>query len=103
MTTPKYIQDIMSRAKFAIGYGDPGYTIEITKATPYTRVETLWTEIGRLEKWVKRVMPEDDWEIPTMIINRLPKTTHYGRQYAVVTIYDPVMRQLEKYMNISEN
>lgn len=98
MKVPKYIQDIMSRSEFAIGYGDPGYTIEITKATPYTKVETLQMEIGRLQKWVEREMPDYDWEIPTMIINRLPNTTRYGRQYAVVTIYDPIMRCLEKYM-----
>ena len=98
MIIPKYVQDLMKRAKFAIGYGDPGYTLEITKETPYTHASTLDTEIKRLEKWVKRVMPEDDLDVPTMIVNKIPKKTHYCNQYAIVTIYDPVMKELEKYI-----
>lgn len=98
MMIPKYVQELMSRAKFARGYGEAGYTIEITKATPYTRVETLRAEIERLERWVVRTMPEDELGVPTMIINRVPKDTHYCRQYAVVTIFDPIMQKLEKYI-----
>ena len=41
------------------------------------------------------MMPKDDLGVPTMIINRIPKKTHYANQYAIVTIYDPVMKQLE--------
>lgn len=32
---PVYVQKLMSRASFAIGYGEPGHTLEIEKATPY--------------------------------------------------------------------
>ncbi len=99
MQIPKYIKELMERAAFVRGYGDPGYTIEIRKRTPYSLVSTLETEIRRLEKWVKRVMPEDDLGVPTMIINRIPKkTTYKDTQYAVVTIYDPVMKELEPYI-----
>lgn len=98
MIIPKYVQSLMERAKFAVGYGDPGYTIEITKETHYTHASTLESEVKRLENWVKRVMPKDDLEVPTMVINRVPKKTHHCNQYAVVTIYDPVMQKLEKYI-----
>ena len=102
MEIPKYIQDIMERSGFVVGYGDPGYTIAIRKATPYTQVSTFKVEIERLEKWVKRMMPKDDLGVPTMIINKIPKKTHYANQYAIVTIYDPIMKYLEEYIQDSE-
>ena len=98
MVVPKYVQEILSRAKFAIGYGEAGYTIEIDKATHYTYADTLRKEIERLQRWVVRNMPKDDLGVPTMIINRIPKKTHYCRQFAVVTIYDPIMQRIEKYI-----
>lgn len=102
MEIPKYIQDIMERSKFVLSYGEPGYTIAIRKATPYTQVSTFKVEIERLEKWVQQMMSKDDLGVPTMIINRIPKKTHYANQYAIVTIYDPIMKQLEKYIQKSD-
>ena len=29
MKVPKYIINLMERSEFVLGYGDPGYTIEI--------------------------------------------------------------------------
>jgi hypothetical protein len=37
-----------------------------------------------------------------MIILEFPKETHYRRQYAVVTIFDPVMKYLESYIPSEE-
>lgn len=100
MLIPLYVQDLMERATFARGYGEAGYTIEIKKRTHYSYVSTLEAEIKRLEGWVKRMMPEDDLGVPTMVINRIPKKTTYKHmQYAVVTIYDPIMKELEKYID----
>lgn len=99
MKIPKYVQEIMSRSKFAIGYGDPGYTIEIKKESPYTHASTLEEEVNRLKKWVERVMPDDELGVPTMVINtKFPMKTMHRNQYAIVTIYDPVMKELEKYI-----
>lgn len=98
MMIPKYIQEILRRSRFALGYGEAGYTIEIEKATCYTYADTLRKEVERLERWVVRNMPEDTLGVPTMIINRVPKKTHYCRQYAVVTIYDPIMQRIEGYI-----
>lgn len=95
---PQYIIEMMSRATFARGYGDPGYTLEISKATPYTRIRTLKDEVTRLEKWIVRQMPEDELDVPTCIVNRVPSKTHYCKQNAVVTIYDPIMKKLEPYI-----
>ena len=102
MEIPKYIQDMMERSKFVLSYGEPGYTIAIRKATPYTQASTFKVEIERLEKWVQQMMSKDDVGVPTMIINRIPKKTHYANQYAIVTIYDPIMKQLEKYIQKSD-
>ena len=107
-STPKYVIDIMSRARFAKGYGDPGYTIEIAKRTRQTLASTFEKEIDRLAKYVERDMdrrimagymgePTETRE-PTIIVQNVPKKTHYCDQYAVVTIYDPVMKDLEKYI-----
>ena len=51
MKVPGYIKDMMERSRFALGYGDPGYTIEVPKATPYTRIGTLRKECERLRDW----------------------------------------------------
>ena len=43
-------------------------------------------------------MPEDDLGVPTMIVNSIPTKTHYCDQYAVVTIFDPIMQRIERYI-----
>lgn len=98
MIIPKYVQEMMSRADFVLGIGGAGYTIRIYKSTPYTKIATLKAEIERLDGWVKRVMPEDELGVPTMIINSVPSKTSYCNQYGVVTIYDPIMQKIEKYI-----
>lgn len=98
MVIPKYVQELMSRSKFVLGAGEPGYTIRIYKSTPYAKMPTLKAEVERLQRWVERIMPEDDLGVPTMIVNNIPAKTHYRNQYAIVTIFDPVMQKLEKYI-----
>lgn len=98
MIIPKYVQELMSRARFVLGVGEAGYTIRIYKSTPYSKIPTLRTEVERLQKWVERMMPEDDLGVPTMIVNCIPTKTHYCDQYAVVTIFDPIMQKIEKYI-----
>lgn len=95
---PVFVQELMSRASFVLGSGEAGYTIRIQKRTEYSLVTSLEKEIERLNKWVVRVMPKDDLGVPTMVINSIPKATHYHKQYAVVTIYDPVMKWIEGYI-----
>lgn len=98
MKIPAYIQNMMERSNFARGYGDPGYTLEISKETRYTRIDTLRDEINRLVAWVERQVPHCDDSVPTAVINSVPSKTHYCHQHAVVTIYDPVMMYLERYI-----
>lgn len=97
MKVPKYVVDMMSRAKYEFDcfknnadYA-AGYTIKIRKSTPYTKVDTFKSEIERLKKWVEKNNGE-------MIVLEFPTTTHYVNQVATVTIYDPVMRYIEKYI-----
>lgn len=107
MNVPKYIIDIMSRAKYATGYGEPGYTIKIRKARPQTLASTFEKEINSLVKyvnreWLKRLKangwtPDEEVE-PIVYIQSVPKKTHYCDQYAVVTIFDPIMLDLEEWM-----
>lgn len=98
MIIPKYVQELMSRASFVLGSGEAGYTIRINKSTPYAKIDTLKAEVERLDQWVKRMMPEDTLGVPTMVINSVPSKTHYCNQYAVVTIYDPIMQRIEQYI-----
>ena len=99
MKIPKYVQELMGRAEFDLSHprGEPGYTIRIKKATPYTKADTLNDEVKRLVAWANRIAPvPPEWESDTAFIVSVPKSTHYRDQYAVVTIYDPVMKELEK-------
>lgn len=104
MTIPKYIKDILDRSAFVVGAYEPGYTIEIRKNTPYTRLSTFNTELDRLVKWCNKQANSD--EIMTLLecddacatIIRKPNKTRMDYQYAVVRIYDPVMWLLENYI-----
>lgn len=97
MNVPKYIVDIMERAKYEFDCfkNNPdysvGYTIKIRKSSAYTKVDTFKSEIERLKKWVEKNNGE-------MIILDIPSTTHYVNQIATVTIFDPVMRYIEQYI-----
>ena len=102
MKVPKYVQELMGRAEFDLLHprGEPGYTLKIKKATPYTKADTLKAEAERLVAWANRMAPvPPEWESDTATVVSVPKETHYRDQYAVVTIYDPVMKELEKYID----
>lgn len=98
MKIPKFAQELMVRSAFELGDHkkdyDPGYTIRIRKATPYTKIETLEAECERLVKWAQRNGATDsriDSDLSSV-------ATHYRWQYAIVTIYDPCMKYLEAFM-----
>ena len=97
MKIPKYIEEIMQRSKyeFDLFKSHPdyavGYTIRIRKSTPYTKIDTFRAEVERLQKWVNKNNGE-------MVILDIPNKTHYVNQYAVVTIYDTLMKHIEKYI-----
>ena len=99
MKVPKYVTEILERAEFSTR-GDyiPGYTIKIAKRNHYVLISTFRKEIERLVEWANREyqrMSKDDEVIAT--INDIPTSTVYKyMQYATVTIYDPVMRHIEK-------
>lgn len=92
---PKFVQEMMSRSRFDRSYtnpeSNPGYTIWIRKATPYTKAITLRAECDRLVAWAKRNFADAE-------ILECPTNTHYCNQAALVTITDPVMKKLEQFM-----
>lgn len=96
---PKYVQELMERSYYYYGFDTKnercgaGYTIAIKKATPYSYASTLKNEIERLKRWVER-QPGGECNI----ISCPQKTTH-GTQIAIVTIFDPVMQQIEKLIH----
>ncbi len=96
MKIPKYVVDMMERSRFVLGIGDPGYTIQIRKSTAYTKIDTFKSEVDRLIKWCNRIPHYED--IPIAKLNRIENKTRYNWQYATVTIYDPLMKYLEKYI-----
>lgn len=101
MTVPKYIKEIMERAKFrTCGDYMPGYTIDIAKRTHYEYASTFREEINRLVKWVNREYKKMSGDNETIaFINFVPEKTEYkAMQHATVTIYDPIMRYIEKYI-----
>ena len=101
MKIPKFVVELMGRAEFDLQHpqGVPGYTIRVFKATDYTRHATLCKEVERLVAWANKVAPVPaEWESDTAMVVSTPGCTRYRRQYAVVTIFDPVMKELEKIM-----
>lgn len=98
MNIPKYIIDLMSRAKYEYDFHinnenyAVGYTIRIRKYSAYEKVDTFNAEIDRLKAWVDRQVEE------TCFILDRPTKTHYVNQVAIVTIFDPVMKYIEEYI-----
>ena len=103
---PTYVKRMLKRASFAIetvhfqkGY-DPSYTIIIPKHSIYAQTATLQSEVERLAAWAVRqvygVFPPVDYKkcLP-VVVRSVPTETHYGKQFAVVDIYDPVMLRVE--------
>lgn len=96
MKIPKYVVELMERSEYNYS-GDPGYTVSIHKATPYTKAPTFKKELDRLISWANKQIPQDP-ENPTATINHFPTKTHYCDQTAIVTIYDPVMKYIEQFI-----
>lgn len=99
MNIPKYVQELMERSYFYYNFksGDDrfgaGYTIAIKKRTAYTMADTLSAEVQRLKNWVERQTGGE------CIIIRVPTKTTHGDQIAIVTIWDPVMQHLERFIH----
>lgn len=98
MNVPSYVQSLLETASYEFdwyknnpGYA-AGYTLAIRKRSDYQTAGTFRKEIERLQKWVNRQ------EGGEMLILGLPKVTHHCTQYAYVTIFDPVMLHLEKFI-----
>ena len=99
MIIPVYVQELMQRARYEYArcaesknYG-VGYTVAISKATPYARAWTLKKEVERLCKWANRTAGV---EIAHVLY--VPDKTRYHEQSAVVTIFDPVMKHIEQFI-----
>ena len=105
MNIPKYVIDLMNRARYNYtASGDnyaAGYTIDIAKYSYYEMAQTFRKEIERLVKWANRQgFAAPDLDIMTAYILNVPnKTTHKSMQYATVTIFDPLMKYIEKYIS----
>ena len=96
MIVPAYVRNLLQGAKFEFvlcsrneDYA-PGYTVTIRKRSDYQTAKVFNKEIEKLQKWVNR-QPGGNCKVLL-----LPKETHHCKQVAVITIYDPIMLQLEK-------
>ena len=104
MKIPKYVIEMMERAEYQRApfpsheHYAAGYTIRIHKATARTHVKTFRKEIEKLCAWANRKGFEG-----TAFILIVPEKTHYYDQSAVVTIYDPIMQQIERYISDRRN
>ncbi len=106
MNIPKYVQCLMKRSQYEFDrrYYDKfpdsyaaGYTIRIEKRSEYCQIDTLKAEIDRLKAFVDRQTGGE------AIVLETPKETHYCQQYAVITIFDPVMKYIESYIPSEED
>jgi len=98
MKIPKYVINILSRAKYDFDFCTKnenyasGYTICITKPTERTLISTFNKEIMHLVDWVNKQVSN------TAFILYVPNKTKYTKQFAVVTIFDPVMQKIENFI-----
>lgn len=74
MKIPKYVIDLMSRAKYNYTTSGnnyaAGYTVDIAKYSHYETADTFRKEIDKLQNWVERQGGE-------MIIISLPTLTRH--------------------------
>lgn len=95
MNIPNYIKDLMKRAKYNYTLTGNnyavGYTIDISKKSEYQTADTFRAEIRRLENWAKRNNAD-------CVVISAPILTRHTNQTATVTIYDPVMKYLQKFI-----
>lgn len=107
MNIPKYVVDLMERAKYNYSRSNNenyavGYTIDIAKRTHYQNVDTFKEEIEKLIAWAKREYKKlgGDGEFGEVAyVLQIPKETkHKYMQYGTVTIFDPIMKHIEKYI-----
>lgn len=96
MKIPQYIQNMLKRAEYTYSViAEPGYTIRISKESHYTQAGTFRAEINRLCNWVNR-QPGGE----AHLLDCPTTTSHKQMQYATVTIYDPIMKHLEKFIEV---
>jgi hypothetical protein len=95
MRIPKYVEEMLNRSTYDFTTEHQqyaiGYTIRIAKPTIYAKAETFANQVHRLVNWVNRQCPA----IQTAYVIHVPTETHYREQYAIVTIFEPIMRKLE--------
>lgn len=101
MKIPKYIEETLkpdykggqSRYEFDRFIGHEhyatGYTIRVYKQSHYEYASTLRQRVEKLKAWVER-QPGGEAHILYA-----PDKTHHTQQYAIITIYDPVMQHIE--------
>ena len=100
MIIPKYVQELMGRRRYEYDFlrshenYSAGYTIKLRKRSAYAQIDTLRKEVERLCKWANKVAG-----VETAFILDMPTKTHHVNQVAVVTIFDPVMQHIEKYIS----
>jgi hypothetical protein len=99
MKIPNYVADLMGRAVYNNGSRcaknpdySVGYTIAIKKRSAHGWASFLADEIEQLKKWVER---QPGGEMSVLFV---PSETHLRQQTATVTIFDPVMQHIEKFI-----
>lgn len=104
MKVPKYVQELMKRSRYEFvsctgnqNYA-AGYTVSIRKDRPYQRIETLRKEVSKLQAWAQREYKKRGGDDQITFLISMPARTHYCNQYAVITIFDPVMKYIEQYI-----
>lgn len=102
MEIPKYIKEILKRSEYNFSmiknenYG-VGYTIKVAKNTAYTHIHTFKKELERMVNWANKQTKNK-----CAYILYIPENTHYTEQFAIVTIFDPVMQKIEQYIKTAE-
>lgn len=102
MNIPKYVVDLMKRAKYNYSSNNEnyavGYTIDIAKRSHYQQIDTFKDEIEKLIAWAKS---EGEYGEVAYVLQMPKNTTYKHMQYGTVTIFDPIMKRIEQYISES--
>ena len=107
MKIPKYVSELLCGAEYVYKFSDyiyndedgnleykdmfaAGYTIAIRKGNICGGIEPFRKEIERLAAWVNRQNGG------VCVIHYIPlKARRKHKQYAIITLFDPIMRYIE--------
>ena len=115
MKIPKYIQDMLDGGRirqaplgeqakvYDTGQGEYGFMFRIYRRNNSQHSMTFTAEVNRVMVWAQREYAHVQFHHYCWFTDKEHRKPYYKRDYALVTINDPVARQFEKAMELAKD